>query len=316
MQLITGGMGFIGLHTARAFLDAGEDVVLTRYRTTREPSFLAGEFDKRVFVETVDLTNPHAVIEVAQKHHVTGIVHLAVPALQNVSAAEDYRNNMDGLINVLEAARVVGAGRVGVASSVSVYRGIGAGPFTEDMPVPIASANATSAYKKSFEILSRHYGDRTGIEVVCLRIGGIFGPLYHSLTNLPSRLVHAAMRGVPGPLPPGARANPHAEDLLDTCYAKDCGRAIQLLQMTPSLDHGIYNISAGQPVTANEMAGAVRAAVPDADIHLEPGRGPAFRADEHADISRLVEATGFTPAYSMVAAIADYVSWLGVGNEF
>ncbi len=38
--LITGGMGFIGLHTARAFLDAGEDVVITYFQTWREPSFM------------------------------------------------------------------------------------------------------------------------------------------------------------------------------------------------------------------------------------------------------------------------------------
>jgi UDP-glucose 4-epimerase len=37
MILITGGMGFIGLHTAQRFLDAGEDVVITRYRTWRGP---------------------------------------------------------------------------------------------------------------------------------------------------------------------------------------------------------------------------------------------------------------------------------------
>ena len=40
MVLITGGMGFIGLHTARAFLAAGESVVLTRHRSTREPEFI------------------------------------------------------------------------------------------------------------------------------------------------------------------------------------------------------------------------------------------------------------------------------------
>jgi len=43
MVLITGGMGFIGLHTARRFLDAGEDVVVTQFRTRREPSFIESE---------------------------------------------------------------------------------------------------------------------------------------------------------------------------------------------------------------------------------------------------------------------------------
>jgi len=33
-------MGFIGLHTARAFLDAGEDVVITYFQLWREPSFM------------------------------------------------------------------------------------------------------------------------------------------------------------------------------------------------------------------------------------------------------------------------------------
>jgi UDP-glucose 4-epimerase len=33
--LLTGGLGFIGPHTARALLDLGEDVVVTRFRTAR-----------------------------------------------------------------------------------------------------------------------------------------------------------------------------------------------------------------------------------------------------------------------------------------
>ena len=34
--LITGGLGFIGLHTAKAFLDAGHDVVCTQFSVRRE----------------------------------------------------------------------------------------------------------------------------------------------------------------------------------------------------------------------------------------------------------------------------------------
>jgi UDP-glucose 4-epimerase len=40
MILITGGLGFIGLHTARRVVDAGEQVVLTLYRMRREPDFI------------------------------------------------------------------------------------------------------------------------------------------------------------------------------------------------------------------------------------------------------------------------------------
>jgi len=50
MILITGGLGSIGSHTARALLDLGEPVVLTGHRSTRLPEFLAGEPGGRVVV--------------------------------------------------------------------------------------------------------------------------------------------------------------------------------------------------------------------------------------------------------------------------
>jgi len=56
MILITGGLGSIGSHTARAVLDLGESVVLTAHRSTRLPEYLAGEPGGRVVVEPLDTT--------------------------------------------------------------------------------------------------------------------------------------------------------------------------------------------------------------------------------------------------------------------
>ena len=112
MVLITGGMGFIGLHTARKFLDAGENVIITRFRTWREPSFLKDEFGKRVIVESLDTTSPFDCLSLVRKHHVDSIVHLAMPGLSALSPAEDFRVNMLGLVNLLEAARVAAVRRV------------------------------------------------------------------------------------------------------------------------------------------------------------------------------------------------------------
>ena len=106
MILITGGLGFIGLHTARRFLDVGEQVVLTQFRVRREPDFIKDEIGKRVFIERLDVTSAHDVIDVVRKHKVNGIVHLAVPALAALSAAEDYRVNVMGFLNIWEAARL------------------------------------------------------------------------------------------------------------------------------------------------------------------------------------------------------------------
>lgn len=315
MQLITGGMGFIGLHTARAFLDAGEEVVVTRFRTARTPSFIEGEIGKRLFVETVDTTSPHDVIEAVRKYEADGIVHLAVPGLGALTPAEEYRVNMTGLINVLEAARLGKVRRVAIASSVGVYRALGEGPYHEDMALPLPASYATEAYKKAEEVLSLFYADRTGIEVVCLRIGGVYGPLYHSLSNLPSRMVHAAFRGAPGPLGREGRPPPHAEDQSDFFYVKDCAAAIRLVQSAPRLEHRVYNVSNGASYSAAELAQAVQKAVPGADIALAPGRGPGQPANRALDISRLVAETGYRPEFPLEAGIADYLAWLRAGNE-
>ena len=86
MILVTGGLGFIGSHTVASLLSAGHEVVATRFRVGRIPSFLAG---KKFTVETVDVTGPHAVIEAALKHKVASIVHLVVTPLGQLSPAEE-----------------------------------------------------------------------------------------------------------------------------------------------------------------------------------------------------------------------------------
>ena len=154
MILITGGLGFIGLHTARRFLDVGEQVVLTQFRVRREPDFIKDEIGKRVFIERLDVTSAHDVIDVVRKHKVNGIVHLAVPALAALSAAEDYRVNVMGFLNILEAARLSDIKRVAWGSSIAVYATLPKGPFSEDTLLPIASRNPTETFKKATRLMS------------------------------------------------------------------------------------------------------------------------------------------------------------------
>ncbi|MGH3398072.1 MAG: NAD-dependent epimerase/dehydratase family protein, partial [Streptosporangiaceae bacterium] len=77
MILITGGLGFIGSHTTRALLDLGESCVLVRRRYPVLPDDLAGEAGQRVFTEQADLTDLAALLDIGERHKITGIVHLA-----------------------------------------------------------------------------------------------------------------------------------------------------------------------------------------------------------------------------------------------
>jgi UDP-glucose 4-epimerase len=310
--LITGGMGFIGLHTARAFVDAGEDVVITWFQTWREPDFIKDEYGKRVITEKADVSNGDVIRDLAKKHKVDGIVHLAVPGLGALDAAGDYRVNMDGLISALEAAREADVKRISLASSIATYHSLGEGPYKETDRVPVESSNPTEAYKKAWEILALHYAGRTGVEVVNMRIGGIWGPLYHSGMNLPSRITHAAVNGVD---PEYLRGNvPFAEDFADICYVKDTAEGIKTVQMAGELEHNIYNIGQGVPTVNGQLETAVKKAIPEAKVSFQAGKSSAYKANGYMDTTRLA-GLGFKPKYTIDTAFAEYAAWLQAGNE-
>ena len=315
MILITGGLGFIGLHTARCFLDAGEGVVLTQYRVRREPDFLKDEIGRRAFIEKLDVTSAHDVIDLARRHKITGIVHLAVPGLAALSAAEDYRVNVAGWINVLEAARLCDVRRVSLASSLAVYAGLPAGPFQEDALLPIQSGNPTETFKKSMEILATHYASRTGLEIVMLRIGTPYGPLYHSLAAPTSRICHAAAKGVPADFKGARGGAPHEDDEVGAFYVKDCAMAIQLLQMADKLSHRIYNIAGEGPIKYREFTEAVKKLAPHTQIELQSGTGPRHRPNAYMNIDRIKKDVGYRPQYDLERGVAEYIDWLRVHSE-
>jgi UDP-glucose 4-epimerase len=310
MILITGGLGFIGLHTARRFLDVGEQVVLTQYKIRREPDFIKSEIGKRAFIEALDVTAGHDVIDLVRRHKVTGIVHLAVPGLGALSAAEDYRVNMMGFLNILEAARLCDVRRVSLASSIAVYASLLQGPFHEEALLPVHSGYPTETFKKALEIVGLHYAARTDLEVVALRIGSPFGPLYHSLAAPTSRICHAAAKGMPADFTGARRGAPYEEDDTGAFYVKDCATAIQLLQMANKLSHRIYNIGSERPVTYREFVEAVNLVVLNAEINLQPRRSPQHRPNAYMDITRLKKEVGYRPQYDIERAVAEYIDWL------
>ena len=305
--LIIGGMGFIGLHTARRFLDAGQDVVVTYHANRREPDFLKDEIGKRVQVEQLDVVDAARIADVIKQHNVEGVVYLAVPALAGVSPAEEFQTNTVGYLNVLEASRAAGVRRLTVTSSVAIYSNVAERPWREDMTVSTSSTNPTEAYKKALEVLGLYFGQRTGLDVVMLRVAGIFGPLYHSMANLPSRLVHAAAHGKE-PDFTGMRAGPpKADDGGDSCYVKDCALGIQLAHSAPKLAHRVYNVGNGKVTLNSELVEAIREVVPEFQADLLPGGDADNR---YMDLSRISSELGYTPKTGVERGLAEYVTWL------
>jgi UDP-glucose 4-epimerase len=320
MILVTGGLGFIGLHTTRALLEAGETCVLVQRREPVLPEDLADEAGRRVFCERADVDDLAALLEVGTRHKITGIVHLAGSVPWPPGADEPVtgaRKAVGSLLNVVQAAGEWQVPRVGMASTVGVYGGVTAEPpYREDQPLPMAAGHVIPAFKKVGELLTDYLAGATGIEILSYRIspwgpGGNPSSLFMALPQL----VHAAARGA-APDFSALRSPAYGGDGLDVCYVKDCARAIALLQLAPRLNHRTYNIASGKVVTNQEVAAAIKELVPGTFIELPEGRSPARSGQlPWLDITRLRQDTGYQPAYDTGRAVADYLAWLREGHD-
>lgn len=309
MILITGGMGFIGLHAARSLVDIGEKVVISQHRIARSPAFISSDLGKNAFIEKLDATNSESMMEIGKRHRIDGIIHLAMPGLGALDPAADYKVHMDSLLNVMEAARIWQVKRLSIASSVAVYAGLH-GPFKEEMPVRMTPTNSIETYKKAFELLATHYAQNTGIDVVLLRIASIWGPMYHSMRNSVSRMVHAAIKGTA----PELGGDLYEDDAHDYCYARDCGRAVAMLQSAEKLSHQTYNIGGGRASSNQEFATAIKRHFRDAILPLQKGASQQ-QTDPYMDLTRIKEDVGYEPRFTVDTAMDDYVAWLSTNPQ-
>src|SRR5579862_1510989 len=311
MILVTGGLGFIGSHTARALLDLGESCVLVQRREAVLPGYLAAEHGQRVFTEQADVTDLAALLEVGTRHQITGLIHLAGSVPWPPGADEPLdgaRKAIGSLLNVMQAARDWQVPRVAIASTIGVYGGTTAeSPLREDLPLPMVSGHVIPAFKKIGEVLADHLAGATGIDIINLRISpwGPGGNPMPPFTAVP-QLVHAAARGTTPDLS-ALRSPAYADDGFDMGYVKDCARAIALLQLAPQLNHRTYNVASGRVMTNREVAAAVRRLVPEARVELPESRSPGSSQGICLDISRLRQDTGYQPAYDTQSAVADYL---------
>ena len=331
MILITGGLGFIGTHTTRALLDLGQSCVLLGRRPVADanvPDLIASEVGSRVFIEQGDVTDLPSLLKAGERYGITGVVHLAAGGWPpSANPIEDARAAVNGLLNILQSAHDWGAARVGVASTIGVYGGVplsgdstasgAATPMREDVPLPLTAGHAIPASKKIGELLTDYVAGASGLEVYNARIAGIWGPLGRPVSPFfgAPQLVHAAVRGT-DPDFSGLYSPVHAQDSLDLCYARDCGRALALLQLAPRLNHRTYNVASGRATTYQDLADALARAVPGTHFELPEGRNPRGPAgDFYLDITRIRQDAGYEPAYDTQRAVADYVGWLRAGHE-
>jgi nucleoside-diphosphate-sugar epimerase len=113
--LITGGAGFLGLHTAHNFAKRGWEVIVTDIADFVKEEFPAGT----TYIQH-DVRDRHGLDQILKEHKVDVVVHGAA-ALPLWKPAEIHDINENGTRTVLDASKAAGIKRVVFISSTAVY---------------------------------------------------------------------------------------------------------------------------------------------------------------------------------------------------
>lgn len=169
--LITGGAGYIGAHVVRAMVDAGTSVVAIDDLSTGAPGRVQGA----PLVEGSVLDRSLLDRTIAE-HGVTGVVHIAAKKQVGESVENPlkyYRENVTGLVTLLEACRDAGVDRFVFSSSAATYGLPDVDLVTEDGPgVPLSPYGET---KLIGEWVMRDCATAFGLRYLALRYFNVAG---------------------------------------------------------------------------------------------------------------------------------------------
>ena len=168
--LITGGTGNLGSRLVIPLVRRGDNVVA--FDISSEPHFDSPEF-RRAQVVVGDLADRQRVLDVVREHEIESIFHFG--AVLSSSAEENpydaWRANMDGMVNVLDAARFGGAKRVIFSSTIATYGADLPEGSAEDAPQwPVSLYGVT---KVAGERLGVYYSHQFGLDFRAIRLPAV-----------------------------------------------------------------------------------------------------------------------------------------------
>ncbi len=179
--LVTGGAGFIGSHLVDALVARGDTVTVLDDLSSGKERNLAGAIAAGAALERGDIRDAAALASVFEAARPQLVFHLAAQVDVRVSIADpayDARTNVEGTINVLEAARAAG----GDEPARVVFSSTGGAIYgeTDILPTPeTVEPLPMAAYGQSKFCAERYLGlfaRLYGMSTLALRFGNVYGP--------------------------------------------------------------------------------------------------------------------------------------------
>jgi UDP-glucose 4-epimerase len=291
--LVTGGAGFIGSNLVDALLDQGAEVdVVDTLVTGRRSNLEAGALGRGARLHDVDITDAPALSALVADIAPDVIWHLAAQIDVRKSIEDpafDASVNVVGTINVLEAARLAGVGRVvNTSTGGAIYGDADTIPSDETtVPLPMA------AYGQSKFCAERYlgwYGRLYGQSNVTLRLGNVFGPRQDPMGEAGVIAIFC------GKLRDGTRPTIYGDgtQTRDYVYVGDVVRA-QLAAGQSSVT-GEINIGTGRETSVLDIVEVMKELEPEAAAGFDPAFAEGRLGEVQRsclDVTRAREELGF-----------------------
>ena len=317
--VVTGSAGFIGSHLLETLLRHGQRVVsIDNFSTGKrqnlrevEQAVGAQAWKRHRFIEG-NIDDPASCEAACSGADI--VLHQAALGSVPRSIADPlatHMANVTGFVNMLVAARDVGA-RFVYASSSSTYGDHPALPKVEGVIGGALSPYAVSKHVNELYagVFSRCYG----METVGLRYFNVFGarqdPDGPYAAVIP-RWIRAMLTGAP------AEINGDGETTRDFCYVANAVQANLLAALAASPDalNRVYNVAVGQTTSLNrlfeilrELLGEQRPEVRAVQPVYRPFRDGDVR-HSIADISLARELLGYAPTHTLASGLREALSW-------
>jgi UDP-glucose 4-epimerase len=316
MILITGGLGFLGGNLGRYLLDLGHQVLLTRNRNVQIPDILTPYVGKGLQIAPMDITQLTTILDAVKKYKVTSIVHGAAIYEGKGSLYQAMEVNVMGCANILEAARLMGVGRVTFVSSEGINQGRkDTTPLKEEEFFWARSDRYIPSTKKMAELLFFIYQKEYKMDIVITRPSRIYGPLYTAGRNPILRMVTAALKGGQGDFnyPDINETESH-----DFIYVRDCARVMAMIHLAQKPRHDIYNIGLGRLHSYGDVARMLEKIFPGIRITLGTDVATITKTEydivTRLDNSRVQEEFGYVPEYDLENGLSALAAWLRDGS--
>lgn len=319
--LITGIGGHICSNVARMLIEEGEDVVGLDVAAPGSHSVLFDLAGRYGFVPGT-ITDLALLMNIVREHKVTAIIHGAVIQAEfaNSRPLEATRVNIEGTLNVLEAARIWGLRKVVCCSSSSAggeHKGRPLSHPTRENEIDLPLPTIYGLTKLTNEGQVHLYRTLYNVDAVACRPSRVWGPGYARFDLAPpiELLLREAFNGR------AIRLGQGADTLIDYTFVKDIAGGLIRALRTDRTASTVFNMSSGRLVSLATVGEKLSELFPDVPIEIGPGEVDMAALNPHGggyrmalrpamDISRAQNELGYHIAYGIDKGLPAYATWL------